>query len=63
MTPGNYSIKVIGTLPGLVSNYSAVFELKITPFESPYFLQEQPKYQKVFINTELLYTLPPIKDP
>jgi len=37
MRAGNYSIKVIGTLPDLVSKYSSDFTIIITGSNPPYF--------------------------
>jgi hypothetical protein len=41
MQPGIYSIKVIGTLPDLVSKYSSDFTIIITEVNPPYFTGEK----------------------
>lgn len=42
MLIGNYSIKVIGTLPDLITTFSADFIIIITGIDPPYFTGEQP---------------------
>jgi hypothetical protein len=40
--PGTYNIKVIGTLPDLITTYSANFTIIITASDPPYFSGEKP---------------------
>jgi hypothetical protein len=42
MPAGNYSIKIIGTLPDLITTYSADFNIIILPIKPPYFTDEKP---------------------